>query len=277
MREIFVTLKATKIISGAFGPFLLFGCIRGVGQSTDEGQSYTLRGVPGLASEIADKKPKYRLYCASDLSSLKSPGKSQLVQEFDSIPDDGNLEISDNSKVAASSYCLIDVAVSDTTQETQFKWIGKGADGSTLKGVFYRSSAVKPSDNSLAVTLYRTYENSTSGTLDIFAKATFPANTPVKDLKEALLSCGTQTFKSTVSTPDSATATASNLTFSVSKSPLAGKVTSCTLKATIGNDSFSADSVKIEPKVTDTKVSVAVIMTKVQADLKTMTIQTTIK
>lgn len=272
-----MTSKVTKFISGAFSPFLLFGCIKGGGQSTDEGQSYTLKSMPGLPSEIADKKPKYRLYCASDLSSLKTPGKSQLIQEFDSIPGDGNLEISDSSKVTDSSYCLIDVAVSDTSQESQFKWIGKGADGSTLKGVFYRSSAVKPKDNSLALTLYRMYENSTSGTLDIFAKATFPANTPAKDLKEATLSCGTDTFKSIVSAPDSVTATVSNLAFSVSKSLLAGKITACTFKATIGSDSFSANGVKIEPKSTDTKVSLAVTMSKVQADIKTMTIETTIK
>jgi hypothetical protein len=233
--------------------------------------------MPGIASEIADKKPKYRLYCASDLSSLKSPGTSQLVQEFDSIPEDGNIEISDSSKVTSTSYCLIDVAVSDTSQESQFKWIGKGANGTNLKGVFYRSSAVKPSDNSLAVTLYRTYENSTSGTLDIFTKATFPANTPAKDLKEASLSCGTETFRSIIATPDSVTATVSNVTFSVSKTILVGKATACTFKATIGSDSFSANGIKIEPKSTDTKVSLALTTSKVQTDLKTMTIETTIK
>lgn len=272
-----MTLQSPKLIFGALSPFLLFGCIRGGGQSTDGGQSYTLRSMPGIASEIADKKPKYRLYCASDLSSLKSPGTSQLVQEFDSIPEDGNIEISDSSKVTSTSYCLIDVAVSDTSQESQFKWIGKGANGTNLKGVFYRSSAVKPSDNSLAVTLYRTYENSTSGTLDIFTKATFPANTPAKDLKEASLSCGTETFRSIIATPDSVTATVSNVTFSVSKTILVGKATACTFKATIGSDSFSANGIKIEPKSTDTKVSLALTTSKVQTDLKTMTIETTIK
>lgn len=264
-----------RLLSGTLSPLLLVSCIKSGGETAAGPSTSSLQNMPGMAPEVAEKKPKYRLYCASDLSSLKSPSSSQLVQEFESLDAAAKLTIKDKSKVTDSTYCLIDVVVSSSGHESQFKWFAKGADGKALKGVFYRSNAVKPSEEALEITLYRTYEDVNSGTIDLFAKATFPANTTVKDLKEASLTCGADTHKSISSKPDSGSV--SSIIFSLPKSPIVDKSTKCTMTATVGSETFNADNVTIEPKSTNHKVSLNVTLAKAQNDPKTMTIETTIK
>jgi hypothetical protein len=277
IREPTVITNNHLLILQALGTLFVTGCIRNSGPVAGSGSSSAVSALPGLTKDVVDKKPKYRLYCAADLASLKSPGKSQLVREFDSLDTGTAIDLSDEKKVSSSSYCLIDVVTSDPSQESLFKWIGKGADGSTMKGVFYRSNAVKISANSLTVTLYRTHELASTGTLDLTAKATFPANIQAKDLKEATLSCGSYTFKSIASKPDASAAQVSSITFSLSKSQFAEKISTCSLSATIDTETYIADSIKIDPKGSVTNHPVTVSVAKVGRDPKTMIIETTIK
>jgi hypothetical protein len=169
------------------------------------------------------------------------------------------------------------VVLSDPSHESLFKWISKGANGTTMKGVFYRSNAVKPSANKLDFKLYRTHELASSGTLDLFAKIAFPSNIKASDARDAILTCGTATYSSVASTSDQTTTTLSIISFSLPKSTFVGKVTTCSVKTNIGDDTYSADNIKVEPKATDSKIDVAATVSKQSTDPKTMIIQTTIK
>jgi hypothetical protein len=163
-----------RLLACTVSTSLVTGCFNnGGGPSNGGGGISQLRALPGVTKEVSAKTPKYRLYCASTLASLKTPSPNQLIKEVESFDSSGLVSL-ESKKISDSDFCMVDVVIKAATDEAQFKWLAKGADGKALKGVYYRSNAVKPSAGKITIKLYRTYEESAQGTLDLIITAPLP-------------------------------------------------------------------------------------------------------
>ena len=267
----FISIACTVSIT------LLTGCFNGGGgPSAGGGGISQLSALPGVAKEVSAKTPKYKLYCASTLASLKTPSQTQLIKEVESFDSSGTISL-ESKKISNADFCMVDVVVKSASDEAQFKWLAKGADGKALKGVYYRSNAVKPSAGKATIKLYRTYEEAAQGTLDLIISATFPDGTAAKDTQEGSLTCGTVTYKSNTAQPKESETSKTTLFFNLPKSNMQDKATTCSLSTTIKGDFFRASNIKIEPKAADSKLKVDVKLEKSKPSDDTLIIETEIE
>lgn len=260
-------------LNGALGAGLLSSCFGGGGVDQKGGNGSRPKAVslPGITASIADKTPKYRLFCAKDLDTLKTMTKP--LKEFTNFDDGDPLSLDVEAK--SGDLCFIDVAAKVPSDGTGFTF-AKGADGKALQGVFYRSAPSEVSDGKLSIKLYRTFDSAT-GPLDFFVKATFPKDAPIKDLKAATLACGSGTYKSTSTQPEGAQTVQSKVSFSIPKAALASP-TKCKMLATINGDSFEGSGINLPIKADEKALAPAeVSMVKGASGSDTLIVKPTIE